>query len=197
LRNFQHIASGIDVVPLLHALQRRPELWNKNPLRTTFQGTPHVNVDDILIRFNDAEPYARTANPATIMDEHESIWHPATWELPQVRGLIFPLLARVEGERLGRCIITRVPPGGRINPHVDSGSHAAYYERYHIVLQGLPGSIFRCGQEVVQMLSGQVWWFDNGIEHEVINNSADDRVHLIVDIRIARFKPTIPQEALQ
>jgi hypothetical protein len=33
------------------------------------------------------------------------------------------------------------------------------------------------------MRTGEVWWFNNAIEHEVVNNSADDRIHLIVDIR--------------
>ena len=66
------------------------------------------------------------------------------------------------------------------------GTHSPveYYERYHIVLSGHPGSIFRAGDEQVTMLTGEVWWFDNTKEHEVINNSADDRIHLIVDIKV-------------
>jgi aspartyl/asparaginyl beta-hydroxylase (cupin superfamily) len=33
------------------------------------------------------------------------------------------------------------------------------------------------------MAAGEVWWFDNTVEHEVVNNSADDRIVLICDIR--------------
>jgi hypothetical protein len=33
------------------------------------------------------------------------------------------------------------------------------------------------------MKTGDIWWFDNSQEHEVLNNSADDRLALIVDIR--------------
>jgi len=33
------------------------------------------------------------------------------------------------------------------------------------------------------LVSGEVWWFDNTQEHEVMNNSADDRIVMIVDIR--------------
>jgi hypothetical protein len=36
------------------------------------------------------------------------------------------------------------------------------------------------------MAPGEVWWFDNSKMHEVINNSADDRLTMIVDIRSAR-----------
>jgi hypothetical protein len=35
------------------------------------------------------------------------------------------------------------------------------------------------------MAPGEIWWFDNSVEHEVINNSAGDRIHLIVDVRMA------------
>ena len=90
------------------------------------------------------------------------------------------------GVRLGRVIITRLPPGKTITPHVDSGSHAEYYDRYHVTLQNNPGSIFRCGNEHVFMATGDIWWLDNSIEHEVINNSVDDRITMIVDIRSAK-----------
>ena len=56
--------------------------------------------------------------------------------------------------------------------------------RFHVVLQGLPGSLYRCGDEEVQMLSGQVWWFQHREIHEVLNNSADARLHLLVDMRV-------------
>jgi len=36
------------------------------------------------------------------------------------------------------------------------------------------------------MRQGEIWWFDNSVEHEVMNNGADDRVLLIVDIRTSR-----------
>lgn len=180
MKNFQLITT-FDPQLLLHQIQKKPDLWNENTLRTSHPMTPHKQVDDIWIRFNDLSEYEEKVE--RVIDEHESIWYPATYELPAVRPIVFGLMARVEGERLGRVLITRLAPGKRIDPHEDGGSHAAYYERYHCVLQSFPGSIFRCGQEQVQMRAGEVWWFNNAIEHEVINNSADDRIHLIVDIR--------------
>ena len=180
MKNFQ-LVTTFDPLPLLHQIQRKPDLWNENTLRTTHPATPHKQVDDIWIRFNDLSEYE--ANVAGIIDEHESIWYPPTYELPAVRPIVFGLMARVDGERLGRVLITKLAPGKAIEPHEDGGSHAAYYERYHCVLQGLPGSLFRCGDETVTMRTGEVWWFNNAIQHEVVNNSADDRIHLIVDIR--------------
>lgn len=186
MRNFQKIAEGTDISGLLHAVQRQPELWNQNNLRTTFKGTPHVDVDDIWLRFNDTKPFESSGNAKSIVDEHESVNWPALNKLPQARLIIFNLMRFVEGERLGRVLITRTKAGGRIIPHVDGGSHAAYYDRYHVTLQNLAGSSFRCGGESVYMRPGETWWFDNAVEHEVINNSADDRITMIIDIRTAR-----------
>ncbi|MEJ8855812.1 aspartyl/asparaginyl beta-hydroxylase domain-containing protein [Variovorax robiniae] len=191
MKNFQKIAEGCNVLPLMCAVQQRPELWNQNTLRTTHPGTPHTEVSDIWLRFNDMQKAAATGDAAYVMDEHESIDYPAFGQLPQARPLILGLMATVSGERLGRCLITKLAPGGKIAPHVDGGSHAAYYERFHIVLHGKTGSLFRAGDEVVEMKTGDIWWFDNSQEHEVANGSDDDRVHLIVDVRC----PKIPMES--
>lgn len=182
MKNFSLIAHGVDIVPLRSAVLMKPELWNQNTLRTKHPGTAHKDVDDIWLRFNRINP----KNPSKVIDDTEAINYPAFWELPQARPLIFGLMSRVEGERLGRCMITRTPPGKTITPHVDMGAPADYYDRFHIVLMSGPGCIFRAGEEVVQMNTGDIWWFDNKQEHEVINNSVVDRIHLIVDIRVSR-----------
>ena len=107
--------------------------------------------------------------------------------LTAARKLVFSLMNTVEGERLGRVMINRIRPGGRIFPHADTPEHANYWDRYHFCLQAQPGCIFRCGDEQVQMATGEAWFFRNELEHEVVNNSAADRLHLIVDIRTSRF----------
>lgn len=183
MRNFLKIAEGIDVMPLLHAVQRQPELWNQETLRTTHESTPHKEVEDILLRFNDLEMYKNTKDAASILDEHESICYQGWYRLPQVQPIVFDLMRRIEGVRLGRVLITRLAPGKRIYPHTDGGSHADYFDRYHVSLQNNPGSLFRAGNDTVCMRPGECWWFDNAKEHEVINNSIDDRLTLIIDVR--------------
>ncbi len=180
MRNYVCVGGGVDVVPVLLELARQPELWDQNALRTAHPQSPHTQVNDIWLRFNELpEP----GQEHLIVDKHESVWYPAADKLPAARDLLHLLMARVKGIRLGRSIITRLAPGKKIDAHEDGGSHAAYYDRFHIVLQSGPGCLFRTGDETVQMRTGEVWWFDNSIEHEVINNSSDDRIHLIVDIR--------------
>lgn len=182
MRNFQKLGD-VNVQSLLHEIQRQPELWNENKLRTEHPETAHAQADDIWLRFNDISKFNETKNPSDIIDQHESINYPSYFKLPSAKQLIVNLMSAVGGERLGRVLITRLSPGKRITPHIDSGDHAEYYDRYHITLQSLPGANFRCGNEQVNMKQGEVWWFDNSIEHEVINNSIDDRLTMIVDIR--------------
>jgi len=181
MNNFQLLAQGVDVAPLYNAVMRNPQLWDEYTLRTAHPDTAHAEVSDIWLRFNVVG-----ADTMSVVDDTEAVNYPAWWVLPQARPLIFALMNRVEGERLGRVMITKLPPGGRITPHVDGGAPASYYDRYHIVLNSAPGCIFRAGDEQVHMATGEVWWFDNELEHEVINNSADHRVHMIVDVRTSR-----------
>lgn len=181
MKNFLKVASAIDVMPLLMAVTLRPDLWNRHTLRTQHPGTAHSEVDDIWLRFNAIPEYDED-----VIDDTECINYPAFLELPQARPLIFGLMTHLQGERLGRCLITRLKPGAKIAPHTDGGAPATYYDRFHIVLQSAPGCMFRAGDEWMHMRPGEAWWFDNTQEHEVLNNAADDRLHLIVDIRVSR-----------
>jgi hypothetical protein len=64
--------------------------------------------------------------------------------------------------------------------------HAEYWDRFHVCLASAPGANFRCGDEWVHMNPGEIWWFNNRLEHEVINNSGADRIHMVVDIRTGK-----------
>jgi Aspartyl/Asparaginyl beta-hydroxylase len=184
MRNFYRLAAGVDIVPLANALARQPSLWNKNRFRTEFPGTPHGDVDDIWLRFSDTDKCDTTTN---VIGDDFPIWHPAATKLPQAKPIVLDLMRRVEAYELGRVLVTRLRPGGRILPHADTdGSYVNTEDRvrYHVVVAGEPGSMYRTGNETVCMRTGEVWWFNPMIEHEIINNSADDRIHLLVDMRI-------------
>lgn len=180
MNNLMLLAEGIDVMPLVLAVKSRPELWSENTIRQDFPESPHHQTQTILLRFN------HFSAPEDALDEHESLDFPAYAKLPQARPLVNGLMARVAGERLGRVMIVRLPAGCKVDPHSDSGSHAAYYDRFHIVLESHEGNMFRVGDETVHMQTGQVWWFQNAIEHEAVNDSQHDRLHLIIDIRTPR-----------
>lgn len=189
MRNFMLLDRGVDVVPLMMAIHRRPELWKEDTFLRDYPQGPFTDVESIMLRFpvkTVAETEAEIEAYGKSDGQHENIDYPPYKILPEARPIVMGLMARVAGERLGRVIINRIRPGGRIFPHADTPVHAEYYTRFHIVLESSPGVVFRCGDEQVYMGIGEVWRFDNKLEHEVINNSATDRTHMIVDVRTSR-----------
>lgn len=189
MKNFLMVANNIDYMPLLLAIQRRPELWKEDTYLRDYPQGPFGEIESIMLRFplkSVCETEKELQDHLSKYDPHESIDYPPYKVLTEARPHITQLMTRTAGERLGRVMINKIAPGGRIFPHADTPLHADYYSRFHIVLQSAPGVYFRCGDENVYMGMGECWWFNNKLEHEVINNSAVDRIHMVVDIRTSR-----------
>ena len=193
MRNFQRLASGVNVTPLMLAIGRRPDLWTEDTFLRKYPQGPFGMVDTIMLRFpvkaegltkKQEELYKQNKLPG--YDQHESIDYPPYAKLPEARGIVMNVFAAVAGERLGRVMINRIAPGGSIFPHADTPAHVEYYSRFHVVLQSEPGVEFRCGTERTYWETGAVFWFRNALEHEVVNNSAVDRIHMIIDARCSR-----------
>lgn len=192
MKHFLRIASGVETAPLLlalHRLDKMGEIWKEDTYLRDYPQGPFGDTESVILRFPPRSVHeteeALAAHLANF-DQHECIDYPNFKQIPEARGLIYNLMAAVQGERLGRCIINKLKPGGQIYPHPDTAAHAEYYDRFHIVLQAGVGSLFTCEDEQVNMRTGEVWWFNNRLMHDVINNSADDRIHLVVDIRTSK-----------
>lgn len=192
MRNFMRLATNSAVGPLLLALHRFEKsqgIWKEDTYLRDYPQGPFGDTESVILRFPPRsvhETEEALKQHEAHFDQHENVDQPVFKLLPEARPLIFGLMAAIQGERLGRCIINKLKPGGRVYPHADTPVHAQYWDRHHIVLQSAPGVVFRAGDEQVYMAPGEVWWFDNAQEHEVINNSADDRIHLVVDIRTSK-----------
>ena len=186
MKNFLQVGDGVDVLPIMLALNRRPDLWDRHTYRTSFTGTPFAGMNDILLRYSAPEKHEHNADPLALVNDTALVMYPAWHELPEVRPVIFNLMRRFEGVSLGRVIIARLPPGGTIAPHADDyGDYAQRDDgmRFHVAVQGLPGCLFHCGEETVTMATGSAWWFNHKATHSVENHSIDDRLHLLVDIQ--------------
>lgn len=196
MRNFQRIATGVNVTPLMLAIARRPELWTEDTFLRHYPQGPFGMVDSIMLRFpekvvfDDDDPSEQKrkialykANHLPGHDQHESRDYPAYAKLPEARELVMTMFAAVRGERLGRVMINRIAPCGVIYPHPDTPEHCAYYSRFHLVLQSAEGVKFRAGDEWTSWETGAFFWFNNALEHEVINDSPVDRIHLVMDAR--------------
>lgn len=197
MKNFLKLAAGVDVMGALAAVYRKPELWGGCPVRSWHQQSAarQEGLADIILRYNKFNPSSDDYVEA-VCSSIEVENYPAWVVLPEVQALLWPLMLRVQGLAMGRVFVAKLAAGASIPPHSDRIAlaeeafplrqpPAAYYDRYHIVLESNPGVVFRCGEEQVYMDRGEVWWFNNQLEHEVVNNSGEDRVHLIVDIHSA------------
>jgi hypothetical protein len=174
MRYFHRLAENIPaVLPIMHAVMRQPELWNTDKTRTGIPNGPHGQASDIILRFGERDLGSLQA------------WDREAMKcVPGAKTLALDIMRIVGGSQLGRVMITKLEPGKKIAAHADEGAYAKFYNRYHVILQGMPGSLFTCGDETVNMLTGECWWVDRRVVHSLANNSKDDRVHMIVDARV-------------
>jgi hypothetical protein len=189
---FKKMPFTFDIGPLRSALAAHPELWDQYSVRKTAPATPHGDMSDIWVRYNDIEPFRESGNYSTFNDRHVPVWYDAWTKYPDVqaalREIIFDLMASVEGEMLGGVLITRIPSGGGIAPHTDHGWHVEYYDKFYVSIESAPGAEFWCGDEFINPDPGEVYLFDNKLEHWVTNGSDHDRMTLIVCIRTDMFR---------
>ena len=182
MSQFLRIASGVNVVPLALELHRAPHLWGDYPIRQEYAGTPHAATKDIFVRFR---PREEITGPQSHQDAgYRNAFWPAWRELPALRPIVFAMMAQVQGVELGSILITRLPSGGEILPHADRGVWAPefYNCKCHLTVAGR--SLSMCGGEEVTMLPGEVWTFDNLVEHSVKNPGTEDRIVVIVSMRV-------------
>jgi hypothetical protein len=188
MKHFELITEYCPVSGLLASLDEHPELWDAHRYRKDAPDSPHSGMSDIWLRYNDVAPYLERGSLKGLGDEHVPIWYPAYDLLrPHVRPIVVDLMRKVQGEMLGGVLITRIPPGGRIEPHVDKSWHVDYFEKFYVSVKSALGADFCCEHEgVIERLNpipGQIWLFDNHKLHWVENNSDADRITLIVCIR--------------
>ena len=121
----------------------------------------------------------------------EQTWYPASKILP-IMSYIYDLLRNISGERIGRCVITKLKPGKWIEPHIDGNlplqPYVKYYQRIHISLQNAPGAKFSIENESFTPVTGDVYVVANHKMHSVSNDSEIDRITMIVDMRTPMFE---------
>lgn len=181
--SFFKVAEGLEVAPLREALLAKPHLFGQKTLRADAPDSPHTQMQDIWVRYNDDHGYLQAGDFSRFSDEHDSVWYPVALEIPEVMGVVFSLMRLVNGERLGGVLITRLPPGGRIEKHIDEGWHAGYYHKFFVPLVNAPGALFRFEDGDIAPAEGEAWFFDNSVPHWVENGSDQDRIALIVCIK--------------
>lgn len=85
------------------------------------------------------------------------------------------------GEVLSRSRLMKLDAGAEVRLHVDFNYHWFSRVRIHIPVVTNPAVAFHCGREQLHMQAGECWIFDSWRRHRVVNGSALDRIHLVID----------------
>lgn len=175
MKNFRRISSDPGSARLLLAgLAEQPHRWDEITARQQYPGSAHHDTRCIFLR-GPAE-----LTPAGVQQSLDAVDYPALEALPGARLLLRLVGLNLFARELGRAMLVELRPGGVIDWHADQGAYAEHFQRFHLCLSG-ESCLFHCGDEVVVMQPGELWWFDHRTEHYVRNAGPIPRVHLIVD----------------
>lgn len=80
-----------------------------------------------------------------------------------------------------RALLTRLPAGTEIRPHIDDGYSLKRCHRIHVPIVTTPETLFRVGDTRFHMAAGEMWEINNRRIHAVTNGGDAARIHLIMD----------------
>jgi quercetin dioxygenase-like cupin family protein len=90
----------------------------------------------------------------------------------------------VRGDSLGGVLITRIPPGKQVYPHIDGGWHAKTYDKFALQIAAHPQQAFCYEDGQYVTAAGDLFWFHNQESHWVLNESPCDRITMIVCVKL-------------
>lgn len=111
-------------------------------------------------------------------DELTGAMRPTPW-LEQCPYLVQVLDAL--GGTWGRSRLMRLSGQSEVTPHVDVNYYWRERMRVHVPIVTTPSVRFQCGEGEVNMARGECWIFDTWRRHRVLNESNDERIHLVAD----------------
>lgn len=176
----------VAVQPLIDQLDAHPELWDENVFRTEhgYAANPHQKISDIVCRFNDWKNW--TGDRAAFNGPHESVWWGPYQKLTYLKPLVFDLMRLFEAEQLGMVLITRIPPHCNVGKHIDKGWHAEHYLKFGVQVKAAPGQKFCYEGYEIETQVGDLFAFDNSKTHWVENPTDEERITLIICLRLQR-----------
>ena len=81
----------------------------------------------------------------------------------------------------GRSRLMRLSGNAEVTQHVDTNYYWRERMRVHVPIVTQPTVRFICGDAELNMKPGECWIFDTWRQHNVINASGDERIHLVAD----------------
>lgn len=187
MTNHEFITTGLDVAPLLAELDKHADLWDQITIRQDYPGSAHHDTQAIFLR----GPWRFTM--ADYMYKTDAYDYPALDAMESVlTTLLRPVLKDLGVTELGYVIVAKLKPGGHIDEHVDEGTYADHFSRFHIALNDLPGATLTVNGEAQHYAPGELWWFNHKVRHSGDNHSDQARIHLIFDAVTPRYTVHVP-----
>lgn len=168
---------SFNVEPLRAELRAHPESWDQYRWRTEHPRSPHRECSDVWVRYNALENLGPRFNEA-----HEAVWYPIAEHLPTARE-ISEAVAAIRGQSLAGVLLTKIPAGHQVYPHIDRGWHAENTDKVGVLVEGNSLQHFCFGDVSHGCNEGDCFWFSNQSAHWVLNDTSEDRVTLIVCLR--------------
>jgi hypothetical protein len=81
----------------------------------------------------------------------------------------------------GRSRLMKLSGHAEVTPHIDINYYWRERVRVHVPIVTRPSVRFLCGDDEVNMQTGECWIFDTWRMHQVINAADDERIHLVAD----------------
>jgi len=118
-------------------------------------------------------------------------------KLKEVYTLSLPLIEEIEKIselKIVKLEINIMPPGTKIDTHVDKWGVLSNCCRIHIPVQTAPGVVFHVAGKQYTIPEGQLFEFNNQIPHSVENNSNVFRIHYVFDLIKEEYIGTFEEE---
>lgn len=136
----------------------------------------HNNTNHLTLFFEDNQ---RT--PTTIESYNNDIYLLLEKDIENIKNKI-QLYYQNPDLIIARGLITLLKPNTNIPKHKDSGYILEKGHRIHIPLKTNKNILFGVGNTTKNLLEGNIYEINNCRTHWVINNSTENRYHLILDL---------------
>lgn len=93
--------------------------------------------------------------------------------------------------KAARVLLIKLEAGKDVTEHTDGGDYLSTVRRYHIPLITNENVFYTVNSETINMKKGECWEINNFKPHSVLNNSEEDRVHLLIDVLPENFYRTV------
>ena len=139
-----------------------------------------------------AQPSVHKETNSFFLAEFDADWIPNTEYKTDFRYKDYPIWEFVQpiindlenfyNGKIGKVVFPKLKAGQKIYKHKDTTDYLNIIHRIHIPIITNKDIMFYIDDGVLNMFEGECWEINNMKSHEVINDSDEDRIHLMIDI---------------